>query len=71
MARMRHPCVVNFLGVCTMPAPPIITEFAGSGSLYNVLTKARKRPALAAQLTLAPAPADGAAACPEGALRAP
>lgn len=50
MARMRHPCVVNFLGVCTMPAA-IITEFAGNGSLYTVLTKARKRPALAAQLT--------------------
>ncbi|PRW33300.1 Serine threonine- kinase CTR1 [Chlorella sorokiniana] len=50
MARMRHPAIVQFLGVCSLPAC-IITEFCRRGSLYDVLTKARKRPEAATQLT--------------------
>jgi serine/threonine protein kinase len=50
MASMRHPNVVQFLGVCACP-PAIVTEYCGRGSLTSVLQEGLKSPQKAAQLT--------------------
>lgn len=43
MASLRHPNIVQFLGVCLMPPcyPAIITEWCGRGSVYDVLNAAQ------------------------------
>ncbi|KAL4444865.1 hypothetical protein ABPG77_003915 [Micractinium sp. CCAP 211/92] len=50
MARMRHPHVVSFLGLCTMP-PAILTEYCPRGSVYENLQEGLHSPAAAAELT--------------------
>ena len=50
LASLRHPHVVNFMGICKAP-PAIITELCSNGSLLDVLKRARASPALAAELT--------------------
>lgn len=49
MAAIRHPNVVLFMGVCLEPAC-MVTEWCSRGSVYDILVKARKNPALGAQL---------------------
>ncbi|KAL4434012.1 hypothetical protein ABPG75_000453 [Micractinium tetrahymenae] len=49
MAKMRHPNLVNFMGLCMVP-PCILTEFCAKGSLYAVLQRARQSGEAAAQL---------------------
>lgn len=46
MARMRHPNIVSFMGLCAMP-PCILTEYCPRGSVFDVL----RRPAATAELT--------------------
>ncbi|KAL4458293.1 hypothetical protein ABPG75_013158 [Micractinium tetrahymenae] len=50
MSRMRHPNVVSFMGLCTVP-PCILTEYCSRGSLYDVLRQANRDAEAAAQLT--------------------
>lgn len=50
MGKLRHPNIVNLVGVCTSP-PCIATEYCRRGSLYHVLRDATALPAMAAQLT--------------------
>ena len=50
MASVRHPHVVNFLGMCVEPLC-IVTEQCSRGSLYSILEKAKNDPALAQELT--------------------
>ncbi|KAL4448445.1 hypothetical protein ABPG75_005664 [Micractinium tetrahymenae] len=50
MAGMRHPHIVQFLGLCTLP-PCIVTELCARGSLCDVLRTASQQPTLAAALT--------------------
>lgn len=50
MSAMRHPNLVNFMGVCLLP-PCILTEHCSRGSLYDVLSQGARDPALAAELT--------------------
>ena len=50
MARLRHPNLLNFLGLCPLP-PCLLTEFCGRGSLCDVLRAAAAQPAAAAHLT--------------------
>ncbi|KAL4450218.1 hypothetical protein ABPG77_010887 [Micractinium sp. CCAP 211/92] len=52
MIRMRHPNVVQFLGLCSLP-PALITEYCSRGSLFDCLQAGRADPAAAAQLTWA------------------
>ncbi|GAB4822575.1 hypothetical protein N2152v2_009621 [Parachlorella kessleri] len=49
MCSLRHPSIVTFLGVCTVP-PCIVTEYCERGSLADVLRNARQSPAAAAKL---------------------
>lgn len=49
MARMRHPNIVQLLGVCQFPAA-VVLEYCSRGSLYSVLQAAAASPALAAEL---------------------
>ena len=49
MAALRHPNIVLFMGVCLDP-PCVVSEWCARGSLFDVLQKARKNPALAPQL---------------------
>ena len=49
MAAMRHPHIVNFLGVCPCP-PCVVTEYCSRGSLTDVLKQAKQSPAVAARL---------------------
>ena len=41
MASMRHPNIIQFMGIVSMP-PCVVTEFCERGSLTDVLKKARK-----------------------------
>jgi serine/threonine protein kinase len=41
MASMRHPNIVQFMGIVSMP-PCVVTEFCERGSLTDVLKRARK-----------------------------
>ncbi len=50
MASMRHPNIVNFLGLCTYP-PCVATEFCQRGSLYTVIRGAVADPDQALNLT--------------------
>ncbi|KAI7844166.1 hypothetical protein COHA_002301 [Chlorella ohadii] len=50
MSRMRHPNVVQFMGLVALP-PALITEYCSRGSLYDCLAAARDNSAAAAQLT--------------------
>jgi len=50
MASLRHPNVVQFLGVCTFP-PCIVTEYCDRGSLTDVLKKAKADPTVAKEVT--------------------
>ncbi|KAI7839198.1 hypothetical protein COHA_007087 [Chlorella ohadii] len=50
LASLRHPHVVNFLGICHEP-PCIVTEFCARGSLCDLLAAARSDPEVAAQLS--------------------
>ena len=50
MASVRHPHVVNFLGMCVEPLC-IVTEQCSRGSLYSILEKAKNDPAVAQELT--------------------
>ncbi|KAI8465776.1 MAG: kinase-like domain-containing protein [Monoraphidium minutum] len=50
LSGLRHPHVVLFMGV-TLSPPCIVTEYCARGSVYNVLFRARRDPALAAQIT--------------------
>ncbi|KAL4421755.1 hypothetical protein ABPG77_009738 [Micractinium sp. CCAP 211/92] len=50
MAALRHPNVVQFIGVCTSP-PAVVTEFCSRGSLLDVLRLARGSQQAAAALT--------------------
>ena len=49
MAALRHPNIVLFMGVCLDP-PCVVSEWCARGSLYDVLSKARKNANLAPQL---------------------
>lgn len=49
LASVRHPRVVNFLGVCLDP-PSVVTEFCSRGSLYDVIQQARQSPSIAETL---------------------
>ena len=49
MASIRHPNVVLFMGMCIEP-PCLVSEWCSRGSVYDILAKAAKQPALAAQL---------------------
>lgn len=48
----RHPNLVSFLGLCTLP-PCLLTEYCAEGSLYDVLRQGAMSPAAAARLTWA------------------
>ncbi|KAL4431452.1 hypothetical protein ABPG75_006708 [Micractinium tetrahymenae] len=50
MAALRHPNVVQFIGVCISP-PAVVTEFCSRGSLLDVLRLARASEQAAAALT--------------------
>ncbi|KAL4430024.1 hypothetical protein ABPG77_004394 [Micractinium sp. CCAP 211/92] len=50
LASLRHPCVVQFMGVCRAP-PCIITEYCPKGNLTSVLMAAKRDTALSAELT--------------------
>lgn len=50
MASLRHPNIVQFMGVCALPAC-IITEFCERGSLRDVLQEGRDSPRAAAELS--------------------
>ena len=50
MARMRHPNLLNLLGLCALP-PCLLTEYCERGSLFDVLRAAAASPQAAAQLT--------------------
>ena len=50
LASLRHPNVVNFMGVCREP-PCIVTEYCGRGSLTMVLTAAKTDPTVAQKMT--------------------
>ena len=52
LAALRHPNVVQFMGVSAMP-PAMITEYCSRGSLADVLHAANRSSARAAQLTWA------------------
>lgn len=41
MACLRHPCIVQLLGICMVP-PALITELCPRGSVAEVLKVARK-----------------------------
>ena len=49
MASLRHPNVLSFFGVCTLP-PMVISEYCLRGSLSDVLREARGSPPLARAL---------------------
>ncbi len=49
MAALRHPNIVLFMGMVIDP-PCLVSEWCARGSLYDVLAKARKSPALAPTL---------------------
>ena len=49
MSSIRHPNVVLFMGLCFEP-PCMVSEFCARGSLYDVLKRARAKPALGQQL---------------------
>ncbi|GAB4822572.1 hypothetical protein N2152v2_009618 [Parachlorella kessleri] len=49
MCSLRHPSIVTFLGVCTVP-PCVVTEYCARGSLADVLRNARQSPSAAAKL---------------------
>lgn len=40
MSAMRHPNIIQFMGICTMPAA-VVTEYCARGSLADVLRTAR------------------------------
>lgn len=50
MAMMRHPNIVQFMGISTNP-PAIITEYCSRISLYDVLQKAKRNPTAVVELT--------------------
>ncbi|KAL4421995.1 hypothetical protein ABPG77_011018, partial [Micractinium sp. CCAP 211/92] len=50
MTKMRHPNIVNFVGICPLP-PCILTEYCTKGSLYSVLRGAAGDPIRASELT--------------------
>ncbi|KAL4433230.1 hypothetical protein ABPG77_003278 [Micractinium sp. CCAP 211/92] len=50
MSGLRHPHLVTFLGLCTMP-PCILTEYCTRGSLLTVLRRASRDRIQAAELT--------------------
>jgi serine/threonine protein kinase len=50
MAQLRHPNIVQFMGICRDPAA-IVTEFCARRSLHAILAQARGSPAKAAELT--------------------
>ncbi|KAI7835872.1 hypothetical protein COHA_010220 [Chlorella ohadii] len=52
MAALHHPNCVQLMGICADPAA-IVTEYCPRGSLYDVLSAARRDPAAARQLTWA------------------
>lgn len=52
MAGMRHPNIVQFMGVSAMP-PAMVTEYCGKGSLTDVLRGAVANPKQAQMLTWA------------------
>lgn len=49
LATLRHPNVVQFMGICTAP-PCLVLEYCPRGSLLDLINDAKKRPALAQQL---------------------
>lgn len=50
LASLRHPNIVNFMGVCTFP-PAIVTEYCPRGSLTDVLRLAKNNTEFAQYLT--------------------
>ncbi len=51
MASLRHPHIVQFMGICTLP-PAVVTEYCARGSLADVLRAGRAaRPGAAEALT--------------------
>jgi serine/threonine protein kinase len=50
MAALHHPNCVQLMGICADPAA-IVTEYCPRGSLYDVLSTARRDPVAARQLT--------------------
>ena len=51
MARLRHPNVLQFYGLCMLPAA-IVMEYCPKGSLFDVLREGKQSPAMAQSLTL-------------------
>ncbi len=43
MNSIRHPNVLNFMGMCMAP-PCLVTEYCVHGSLYDILKEARVDP---------------------------
>ncbi len=52
MATLRHPNIVEFLGLCLVP-PCLVSEYCPRGSLYDIMKEARASPKLEKQLTWA------------------
>lgn len=50
LASIRHPNVVQYLGMCSNP-PCMVTELCAQGSLFDVMGRAKTDPSLAAKLT--------------------
>lgn len=50
MAKLRHPNIVQFLGICLSP-PCLVTEYCSKGSLTKLLFEARTDPTRALELT--------------------
>ena len=50
MAELRHPNIVQFLGICISP-PCLVTEFCCRGSLTALLRQAKTKPEKAIELT--------------------
>ena len=52
MAQLRHPNILQFIGICESPAS-LITEYCARGSLMSLLHEAKEFPSKAAELTWA------------------
>ncbi|KAL4419986.1 hypothetical protein ABPG75_007086 [Micractinium tetrahymenae] len=49
MVRMRHPHIVQFMGICAL-SPCLVTEYCARGSVFSVLQEGRRSEARAREL---------------------